>query len=147
VPRPDPTALPDWTPGTVAILSTGAGAPHAIPVSTGIRAGDRTVLLALARRRESLARLREDPRCALTILAAGDVAVTAQGHARIVADPLAGADRVAAVAVDVRRIQDHGQPRFVVDDGVQWRWTDPEAEERDAEVREALRALAAQERP
>jgi hypothetical protein len=50
------------------------------------------------------------------------------------------------VAVDVRRIQDHGQPRFVVDDGVQWRWTDPEAEERDAEVREALRALAAQER-
>jgi hypothetical protein len=146
VPRPDPTALPDWTPGTVAILSTGAGAPHAIPVSTGIRAGDRTVLLALARRRESLARLREDPRCALTILAAGDVAVTAQGHARIVADPLAGADRVAAVAVDVRRIQDHGQPRFVVDDGVQWRWTDPEAEERDAEVREALRALAAQER-
>jgi hypothetical protein len=146
VPRPDPTALPDWNPGTVAILSTGAGAPHAIPVSTGIRAGDRTVLLALARRRESLARLREDPRCALTILAAGDVAVTAQGHARIVADPLAISDRVAAVAVDVRRIQDHGQPRFVVDDGVQWRWTDPEAEERDAEVREALRALAAQER-
>ncbi len=146
MPRPDPTALPDWNPGTVAILSTGAGAPHAIPVSTGIRAGDRTVLLALARRRESLARLREDPRCALTILAAGDVAVTAQGHARIVADPLAISDRVAAVAVDVRRIQDHGQPRFVVDDGVQWRWTDPEAEERDAEVREALRALAAQER-
>jgi hypothetical protein len=146
VPRPDPTALPDWNPGTVAILSTGAGAPHAIPVSTGIRAGDRTVLLALARRRESLARLREDPRCALTILAAGDVAVTAEGHARIVADPLAISDRVAAVAVDVRRIQDHGQSRFVVDDGVRWRWTDPEAEERDAEVREALRALAAQER-
>ncbi len=146
MPRPDPTALPDWNPGTVAILSTGAGAPHAIPVSTGIRAGDRTVLLALARRRESLARLREDPRCALTILAAGDVAVTAQGHARIVADPLAISDRVAAVAVDVRRIQDHGQPRFVVDDGVRWRWTDPEAERRDAEVREALRAVAEQER-
>ncbi len=146
MPRPDPTALPDWTPGTVAILSTGAGAPHAIPVSTGIRAGDRTVVLALARRRESLARLREDPRCALTILAAGDVAVTAQGRARLVADPLAISDRIAAVAIDVARIQDHGQPRFVVDDGVRWRWTDPEAERRDAEVREALRAVAEQER-
>ncbi len=142
MPRPDPAVLPDWTPGTVAVLSTGAGEPHAIPVSTGVRAGDRTVLLALARRRESLARLRRDPRCALTILASGDVAVTAQGRARVVADPLAISDRIAVVALDVRRIQDHGQPRFVVDDGVRWRWTDPEAEARDAEVRAALRELA-----
>ena len=143
VPRPDPPALPDWTPGTVAVLSTGGGAPHAIPVSTGVRAGDRRVLVALARRRESLARLRHDPRCALTILAAGDVAVTAHALAWVVADPLEGADRVAAVALDVQRIQDHGQPRFAIDAGVAWRWTDEEAQRRDAEVRAALKALAA----
>ncbi|HWT92312.1 MAG TPA: hypothetical protein VN238_04900 [Solirubrobacteraceae bacterium] len=139
-----PELLPDWTPGTVAILSTGAGAPHAIPVSTGVRAGDRRVLLALALRRESLSRLREDPRCALTILAA-DVAITALGTARIVEEPLAISDRVCAVAIDVESIQDHDQPRFTVEEGVRWRWTDAEAGARDREIRDHLRQLAADE--
>lgn len=142
MPRPDPDALPDWAPGTVAVLSTGAGAPHAIPVSTGVRAGPHAVVLALALRRESLARLREDPRCALTILAGGDVALTAHGRARIVQEPMEISDRVAAVRIDVERIQDHGQSRFVIDAGVAWRWTDDEAERRDAEIRAALSALA-----
>ena len=135
--------LPDWTPGTVAVLSTGGGAPHAIPVSTGVRAGDRRVVLALALRRESLARLREDPRCALTLLAAGDVAVTLHARARIVEEPMAISDRVAAVALDVDEVQDHGQPRFEIVEGVRWRWTDPQAEARDAEIREALSQVAA----
>ncbi len=141
MPRPDPDALPEWEDGTVAVLSTGAGAPHAIPVSTGVRAGPRRVLLALALRRESLARLREDPRCALTILAA-DVAVTAHGRASIVEEPLAISDRVCAVAIDVDEIQDHGQPRFVIEDGVRWRWTDDDAARRDGEIRDHLRCLA-----
>jgi flavin reductase (DIM6/NTAB) family NADH-FMN oxidoreductase RutF len=133
--------LPEWTPGTVAILSTGAGHPHAIPVSTAVRVGDRRIVLALALRRESLARLREDPRCALTFLADGDVAATALGRAPIVEEPLSISDRVAAVAVDVESIQDHTQPRFEIQAGVRWRWTDPEAEARDAEIREALARL------
>lgn len=137
-----PPTLPDWTPGTVAILSTCGGAPHAIPVSTGVRAGDGRVVMALARRRESLARLRIDPRCALTILAAGDVAVTALGRASVVEEPMAISDRVAAVALDVEAVQDHGQPRFEIQEGVRWRWTDPEAEARDAQIRQALAAVA-----
>ena len=40
--------------------------------------------------------------------------------------------------IDVERIQDHGQDTFVIDDGVQWRWTDADAERADAEVRERL---------
>jgi flavin reductase (DIM6/NTAB) family NADH-FMN oxidoreductase RutF len=134
--------LPDWTPGTVAVLSTGAGRPHAIPVSTGVRAGDRRIVLALALRRESLARLREDPRCALTILDAG-VAVTAHARATIVEEPMAISDRVAAVCLDVEEVQDHGQPRFELQEGVRWRWTDAEAQARDDEIRGALRAVAA----
>jgi hypothetical protein len=130
-------ALPDWEDGTVAILSTGAGAPHAIPVSTCVRAGPRTVLLALARRRESLQRLRSDPRCALAIVAGG-FAVTAHAVATILHD-LNGA--VVAVRLDVEEIQDHGQPTFAIEAGVQWRWLDDEARERDAEIRAALRAL------
>jgi flavin reductase (DIM6/NTAB) family NADH-FMN oxidoreductase RutF len=133
--------LPEWTPGTVAILSTGAGHPHAIPVSTAVRVGDRRIVLALALRRESLTRLREDPRCALTFLADGDVAATALGRASIVEEPLSISDRVAAVAVDVESSQDHTQPRFEIQAGVRWRWTDPEAEARDAEIREALARL------
>jgi flavin reductase (DIM6/NTAB) family NADH-FMN oxidoreductase RutF len=135
-------ALPAWDEGTVAILSTGAGAPHAIPVSTAVRAGPRRVLIALALRRESLARLREDPRCALTILAADDVACTAHARATIVEEPMAISDHVAAVALDVHAIQDHDQPRFRIDAGVAWHWTDDEARERDREIRDALARIA-----
>ena len=133
--------LPDWPPGTVAVLATGAGAPHAIPVSTAVRSGPRTIALALALRRESLARLREDARCSLTILAGGDVAFTAHGTATIVEEPMAASDRVAAVRIEVESIQDHGQDRFEIDAGVRWHWTDSEAEQRDAELRAALAGL------
>jgi Pyridoxamine 5'-phosphate oxidase len=140
--RHEPAALPDWVPGTVAILSTGGGEPHAIPVSTGVKAGPRAILLALAAGRESLARLREDPRCALTVLAPGDIAVTAIGHASVVQDPLEVAENVVAVRIGVERIQDHWQDGFVIEDGARWRWTDDEAARRDAVIRDALEALA-----
>jgi flavin reductase (DIM6/NTAB) family NADH-FMN oxidoreductase RutF len=140
--RHEPAALPDWPPGTVAILSTGGGEPHAIPVSTGVKAGPRAILLALAVGRESLARLREDPRCAVTVLAAGDVAVTAVGHATVVEDPMHVADNVVAVRIGVERIQDHWQDGFVIEDGASWRWTDDDAARRDAVIREALERLA-----
>jgi flavin reductase (DIM6/NTAB) family NADH-FMN oxidoreductase RutF len=142
MPRPALTELPEWEPGTVAILATAGGPPHAIPVSTAVAAGPRRVLLALSRRRESLERLRSDPRVALTILAAGDVAFTAHGRASVVADPMEVSDRVAAVLLEVDALQDHGQPRFAIDDGVRWHWTDPDAERADGEIRAALRELA-----
>jgi len=130
--------LPEWPPGTVAILSTGAGAPHAIPVSSAVRTGPRTIHVGLALRRESLARLRADPRCALTVLADGDVAVTAHGRAAIVEEPMAVADNVAAVRIDVEAVQDHNQHRFEIDAGVAWHWTSADDEARDAAIRAAL---------
>jgi hypothetical protein len=129
--------LPDWPDGTVAVLSTGGGAPHGIPVSTAVRAGPRAVVLGLALGRESLARLRREPACALTVLAAGDLAFTAHGTATVVEER----ERIAAVRIEVERIQDHGTDRFVIDDGVRWRWTDEAAARADAEVRESLRTL------
>jgi flavin reductase (DIM6/NTAB) family NADH-FMN oxidoreductase RutF len=130
------TALPDWPDGTVAVLSTAAGAPHAIPVSTAVRSGPKTVHFALGLRRESLARLREDPRCALTILAA-DIAVTALGTATVVDET----DRVAFLRLDVEEVQDHDRPTFALEEGVRWHWTDEAAEAADTEIRAALRAL------
>ncbi len=132
--------LPDWAPGTVSVLATGAGAPHAIPVSTAVRTGPRTIALALSLRRESLARLRADPRCALTIVSGGDVAFTAHGRATIVEQPMTVSDRVAAVRIDVDAIQDHGDERFEIDAGVRWHWTDDEAEQQDSTIRAALAA-------
>jgi hypothetical protein len=132
-------ALPEWEDGTVSVLSTGGGAPHAIPISTAVRAGPRRVLIALAARRESLSRLRREPRCALTIVAGPDVACTAHAHAEILHEVAEG---VLAVALDVEAIQDHMQPRFAIDAGVAWRWTDVEARERDGAVRAALSELA-----
>ena len=94
--------LPEWEDGTVAILSTIGGEPHAIPVSTAVRAGPRRLLLALALRRRSLALLRAEPRVALTILAGGDVAVTAHWSCRRRRqEPMRASDGVAAVALDV----------------------------------------------
>ena len=132
--------LPAWPPGTTAILATGGGAAHAIPISTARRAGPRTILLALAESRGSLARLRADPRCALAVLAAGDVAFTAHGRATIGAPAGEG---VVAVRIDVDAIQDHARPTFRIDAGVAWRWTDPEAARRDAAVHAALERMAA----
>jgi len=131
--------LPDWPAGAVAPLSTGAEAPHAIPVSAAIRAGPRRALVALARGRGSLARLRANPAVALTVIAA-DTAVTAHGRARVVDESLT--DGVVAVAIEVESIQDHGRPSFEISAGVQWRWVEPEAAARDEAVRAALERLA-----
>ena len=125
--------LPSWPEGTVAVLSTGAGAPHAIPVSTCIRRGPRTVVWALSLRRESLARLREDPRCALTVLAEGDVAFTALGSVSV-----EEGERLARVTLEVERIQDHRHDTFEIDAGVRWHWTDDDAERADASTRASL---------
>jgi flavin reductase (DIM6/NTAB) family NADH-FMN oxidoreductase RutF len=128
--------LPDWPAGTVTVLSSCAGAPHAIPVSTAVRSGPATIHFALGLRRESLARLREDPRCALTLLAEG-VAVTALGRASVVEET----DRVAFVRLDVEEVQDHDQPTFELAGGVRWHWTDEDAKRADAEIRAALQKL------
>jgi hypothetical protein len=126
--------LPEWPEGTVAVLSTGAGEPHAIPVSTAVRRGPRTIVLALALGRGSLARLRADPRCALTLFAAGNVVFTAIGRAAAITD----GDRLARVEIDVESIQDHRRDTFEIDAGVRWHWTDADAERADAKVRETL---------
>jgi hypothetical protein len=134
------TPLPRWPDGTVVILVTGGGDPHAIPVSAALRAGDERVLLGLARSRDSLARLRRDPRVALSIMAGGDIAVTAYGSATVLDEQLTEA--VAAVEVAVDRVQDHNRPTFEIEAGVAWRWTDATAARRDEETRAALARLA-----
>jgi hypothetical protein len=135
-----PGVLPEWPAGTVTILSTSGEEPHAIPVSAALRAGPRRVLIALAAGRESLARVRADGRVALAVFAAGDIALTAHGHARVVDEPLV--DGVVAVEVEVDRVQSHNRATFAIDAGVRWHWTDSAAEARDAEVRSALERLA-----
>jgi Pyridoxamine 5'-phosphate oxidase len=136
-----PADLPQWPPGTVCILATGGDGPYAIPVSTAVRASEQRVVLALGARRGSLQRLREDSRVALTVLAAGDVAFTAHGTARVVADPLPGLDGVVGVEISVERVSSHKRPTFSIADGVAWGWADDEARERDAAVRSALLEL------
>ena len=130
--------LPEWPDGTVATLSTHGDAPHAIPVSLVLRAGPRALVIGLAPRRSSLARLRADARCAVTILAAGDHAFTAHGRATGFED----ANGIVAVHIAVDAIDDHNRPTYEIDDGVRWRWTDDAERRRDADTRAALRRLA-----
>ncbi len=132
--------LPAWPEGTAATLTTVGedGAPHAIPVSTALRAGDAAIVLGLGARRASLANLRARPAVALCVMAE-DVAFTAHGTARVVDEDAAG---VVAVAVDVHAVDDHRTPAFALEAGVAWRWTDDAAAQRDADVRAALRRAA-----
>jgi hypothetical protein len=125
----------------VCVLATVAGGPFAIPVSTAVRAGDARVALALAAGRGSLARLRAEPRVALTVLAGGDVAFTAYGTATVAADPLPGIEGVCGVVLAVDEVREHRRPTFRVRGGVDWEWTDPAARDRDGAVRAALHAL------
>jgi hypothetical protein len=137
----DPRELPDWPPGTVAILVTGGGRPHAIPVSAVVRAGPRRVLIGLARSRESLARLRQSPAVTVAICAR-ELAVSVDGSASVLDEELV--EGVAAVAIEVEEIHDHDRPTFALHAGVDWDWTDDEAARRDADVQDALRRLASQ---
>ena len=140
----DRRPLPDWPAGTVCVLATsGADGPHAIPVSTAIRVGDDRIVLALARSRGSLARLRADPRVALTVLAGPDLAFTAHGTARRRRPRRCRARRPSRASRSrVDEVARHERPTFAIDAGVAWRWTDADALERDGAVRAALLALS-----
>jgi hypothetical protein len=130
--------LPEWPARTIAVLTTVDPAPHAIPVSAPLRAGERSILLSLHRDRGSLARLRERPQVALTILTEGDIAITARGRARIVEEPMADAPDYAAVTIDVEHVDDHRQAAFLVEAGVDRRWVD---EREQHALRERVQAL------
>jgi len=106
--------LPHWPPGTAAVLCVAG--PHAIPVSTAIRAGDDRLVFALGRRRDALARLREELE-------------------RI---PL------AALELRVERVQDHlADGRTDMLGAAGWRWRGERDAEADRIVHEELAALAA----
>jgi hypothetical protein len=131
--------LPDWEPGTPGVLCVTG--PHAIPVSTAVRAGDDRLLLALASGRETLRRLREDPRAALCLLGRG-VAFTAEGQAQVVSERLEAAP-VVAVELCVSGVQDHlADGRTEMVDGARWRRTEERYAESDAAIDDELRRLA-----
>ena len=135
--------LPHWRTGTPAVLCVAG--PHAIPISTAVRvAGDR-VLFALGSERETLRRLRRDPRAALCVLAEG-AAFTAHGEVRIVGE-LESADTVVAVELNVARVQDHlldGRTQIL--DGARWRWLDERAAAVESSIVAELERLGGAER-
>ena len=135
--------LPEWPEKTIAVLSTQNEEVHAIPITAPLRIGDRQILLRLKRCRESLARLREHPKVALTIFAKGNLAFTARGPARVVQEPMLGAPMFAAIAIDVENIDDHRQRDLVVDSGVSLDWTNERTQRFVQEHLNALREVAA----
>ncbi|MFE7800483.1 hypothetical protein [Nocardia sp. NPDC057440] len=117
--HPELDVLPEWPKETIAVLVTTDPAPHAIPVSWPVRAGDRRILLTLKSDRGSLARLRERSDVALLILGGGNVALCARGKAQVIPEDLPGAPDYVAVRIDVEVIDDHRQSAFEVADGIQ----------------------------
>ncbi len=116
--------------------------PHAIPVSTATRAGDRRVLLALGGERETLDRLRADPGVALCLLGPG-FAFSAYGAARVLEQELAAAPSVTVVELRVERVQDHlADGRTDLLGGVSWRWREAQVAETDRELLDELDRLA-----
>ena len=116
--------------------------PHAIPISTAVRAGDRRLILGLARRRETLERLRADPQAAFALLAEG-LAFTAYGQAVVVREKLEDMPNLSAVELRVDRVQDHlADGRTEMLDQARWRWKSDEAREVDNTVVTEIEALA-----
>lgn len=136
----DLAGLPDWERRAAGLLVVTG--PHAMPISTAVRAGDRRLVFGLARRRETLARLRKDPRAAFALLAEG-VAFTAYGNASVIREKLDGAPNMAGVELRVDRIQNHladGRTEMLSPAG--WRWRQEEAREADRTVVAAIEMLA-----
>ena len=132
--------LPEWERGTPAVLC--ASGPHAIPVSTAVRAGNDRLVFALAASRETLTRLRGDPRAAFCLLGE-HVAFTAYGQAGVVREELEAAPSVAAVELRVERVQDHlADGRTVMLDGARWEWADERAREAEPGILAELERLA-----
>jgi hypothetical protein len=133
-------ALPRWERGTPAVLVVSG--PHAIPVSTAVRADDRRLLLALGPGRETLRRLRSEPRAAVCVLGSG-VAFTAYGDARVVAERMESAP-VVAVELRAERIQDHlADGRTEMIDGPRWRWLDEAGARSEPRIIDELERLGA----
>jgi hypothetical protein len=138
--------LPEWPDKTIAVLSTENGEVHAIPITAPLRVGDRRILFRLKRCRESLARLREHPKVALTIFGKGNLAFTARGPAHVVQESMVVAPAFAAVAIEVENIDDHRQREFAVDSGVSLDWTNERTQRFLQEHLDALREVAVRER-
>jgi hypothetical protein len=133
------TELPSWEAGTPAVLCVHG--PHAIPVSTATRASAGRIVFALASRRETLKRLREDPAAALCLLGEG-VAFTAHGEATVVKEELDASPHVAAIELRVTSVQDHlADGRTEMLDGARWSFTSDEAQKADAALRTELANL------
>jgi hypothetical protein len=116
--------------------------PHAIPVSTAVRVGDKRLMFALGARRETLVRLRDDPGTALCLLGRG-VAFSAYGSAAVVREELEAAPGVAALELRVDRVQDHlADGRTEMLDGARWRWLDEHAAEVEPRIVAELEGLA-----
>jgi len=131
--------LPTWPPGTPAILCVTG--PHAIPVSSYVRAGDDRIVVALGSRRETLARLRADPAAAFCVLGEG-VAFTAHSQAKVLRESLEAAAGNTAVELRVERVQDHlADGRTELLDGPRWRWLDAEAETLQPRILAELKTL------
>jgi hypothetical protein len=132
--------LPEWEPGTPATLCVHG--PHAIPVSTAVRASSDRILFVLARRRDTLAILRGHPAAALCVLGAG-VAFTAVGEAIVKREQLDASPHVAALELRVTDVQDHlADGRTEMLDGARWRFTSEDARAADVAVRAELAQLA-----
>jgi hypothetical protein len=130
--HPPQHELPEWERGTPAVLCVAG--PHPIPVTTPVRRGPDRVLLALGRRRETLERLRVDPRVALLVIGKG-VAFTAHSRALVIAEELEATDTVVAVELTVERVQDHlADERTEMLDGARWRWCN----EHDGEIEDQI---------
>jgi hypothetical protein len=130
--HPPPHELPEWERGTPAVLCVAG--PHPIPVTTPVRRGPDRVLLALGRRRETLERLRVDPRVALIVIGKG-VAFTAHSRALVIAEELEATDTVVVVELTVERVQDHlADERTEMLDGARWRWCN----EHDGEMEDRI---------
>jgi hypothetical protein len=137
---PEGGPLPEWPLRTAGLLVVTG--PLAIPISTAVRAGDARLVFAISRRRDTLARLREDPHAGFAVLAEG-LAFSAYGRAAVIREKLDALPAVAAIELQIDRVQDHlADGRTEMLGAAGWRWRQEEARRADRKVVAEIEALA-----
>ena len=105
-------------PSSVVATIDADGAPRVAPFGS-LRAVNPRLLRFIAHQyHDTLANLKRDPRCMVSMICPPDIAVSVRGRARIVEDPLSIDNNYALIEIDIEEVKNDMPVRIGIDSGI-----------------------------